>query len=59
MVDSRLSHQKPLLRSSLKKPKEAQSSSSEITGDISRMWCNLLRQQSAPGVNMPVFKGNL
>ena len=58
MDDTRTSHQEPLLRSSLKKPREAPSSSSEITGDISRMLCNLLRQQSAPDVDIPVFTGN-
>ena len=58
MDDTRTSHQEPLLRSSLKKPREAPSSSSEITGDISRMLCNLLRQESAPDVDIPVFKGN-
>ena len=57
MDDTRTSHQEPLLRSSLKKPREAPSSSSEITGDISRMLCNLLRQQSAPDVDIPVFTG--
>ena len=58
MDDTRTSHQEPLLRSLLKKPRESPSSSSEITGDISRMLCNLLRQQSAPDVDIPVFKGN-
>ena len=52
------SHQEPLLRSLLKKPRKVPSSYSEITGDISRMLCNLLRQQSAPDVDIPVFKEN-
>ena len=58
MDDTRTSHQEPLLRSSLKKPREVPSSSNEITGDISRMLCNLLRQQPAPDVDIPVFTGN-
>ena len=58
MDDTRTSHQEPLLRSSLKKRREAPSSSREITGDISRISCNLLRQQLTPDNNIPVFKGN-